>query len=89
MHTDTLQETHAAWPIWAGFLRRHGLDQLAIWILESLSPLALIGAQALYITKPLLQPAFRGEEIHSLAQLLEDSDESRAFAAYLRNGEVI
>jgi len=85
MEKETLHESHSCWASWAGFLRQHGLEHLAIWILESLSPLALIGAQMLYLGKPLLQPAFRGDQIISLAHLLEDTEESLAFVAYLRN----
>ncbi len=84
MQAHLASETHASWPAWAAFLRRWGLENLAIWLLEAASPLTLLGAQALYFGQPLLRPAFQDGQIENLANLLEDGAEGRAFAAFLR-----
>lgn len=69
------------WSEWANQLRRLKLDSIAAWMLEAGAPLTLLSAQALFIARPLL-----GEESQTFAHLLEEDDEVRAFAAYLRQG---
>jgi hypothetical protein len=58
---------------------------VAVWALESLGPLTIIGAQVLYLSKPLLQPIVIGDYIMPLARLLEDHDECHGFIEYLQN----
>lgn len=52
-------------------------------MLEAGAPITLLGAQALFVARPFLGP-----QSESIARLLEDENEVRAFAAYLREGEV-
>jgi len=73
-----------SWPAWADFLRRLGLENLAAWALEAARPLTVLGAQALYLGAPLLRPAFSNAQVGALAHLLEDDEEMRAFASFLR-----
>lgn len=73
-------QSHKKWHIWAESLRRFKLDGLASWLLEAGSPLHLIGAQALYIGLPFIG----GKQFESIAQMLEDEHETRAFAQFLR-----
>lgn len=84
MQTDSLPGTRSSWARWADFLRQRGLESLAAWALEALAPVSALGAQALYFGSPLLRPAFSASQIESLADLLEDPAETRAFAAFLR-----
>jgi hypothetical protein len=84
MQTDFSPEVRASWPAWAGFLRRHRLESMVAWVLESASPLTVLGAQVLYLGGPLLGPVLPDGQINALARLLEDHDEVMAFAAYLR-----
>jgi hypothetical protein len=84
MKTDSSPEGRASWPTWAGFLRRHGLESLAAWVLEAAGPLTVLGAQALYLGGPLLRPAISNGQIEALAGLLEDHNELLAFTALLR-----
>lgn len=84
MQTETLPGTRSSWPQWAGFLRHRGLESLASWAIEALGPLTVLGAQALHIGSPLLRPALSTAQVESLASLLEDPAETRAFAAFLR-----
>jgi hypothetical protein len=84
MQTVSLPEGRAAWPTWVEFLRRRGLERLAVWVLEAADPLTVLFAQALYLGKPLLRPTFSNNQIESLASLLEDHSEAVAFVAFLR-----
>ena len=68
------------WSTWAEGLRRFRLDGFASLLLEAGAPLTLLGAQALYISQPFVG----GKQIESAAHMLEDEDETRAFAQYLR-----
>jgi hypothetical protein len=84
MQTDSLPEVRSSWPVWAEFLRRRGLDELAAWFLEAAGPLALIGAQAIYAGGPFLRPTLTEPQCNALASLLEDRDEAHAFILFLR-----
>jgi len=59
------------------------MDGLVAWFLEAGAPLTVIGAQFIYIA----QPFFGGNDSKGIAQMLEDQNESSAFAHFLR-GEV-
>ena len=76
-------QSRTNWSRWAESLRRFKLDGLASWLLEAGSPLTLLGAQALYISQPFVG----GKQIEPLAHMLEEEEETQAFAHYLR-GEV-
>jgi len=84
MQTDSAPEQHMHWSEWADFLRHRGLENLAAWLLEAAGPLTALGAQALYFGLPFLRPAVPGNQVEALAHLLEDGDEARQFAAFLR-----
>ena len=75
-------QSREKWHNWAVFLRRYKLDGLASWLLEAGSPLNLIGAQALYIGQPFVGAKNQTE---SIAQMLEDENETQAFVHFLRN----
>jgi len=77
-------QSRADWLSWAQTLRRFKLDGVASWLLEAGSPISLLGAQLLYVSQPL----FGGSQIRSLAQMLEDEQETQAFVRYLR-GEAV
>ena len=81
---ETGSGARSAWPVWAEFLRRHRLENLAAWALEAGGPLTVLGAQVLYIGGPLLRTALPDQQRDALAGLLEDRDEALAFTAFLR-----
>jgi hypothetical protein len=61
-----------------------GLDGFAAWLLEAGGPVHIIGAQLLYIGQPFA-PSQASGGIRALANLLEQEDEARAFAALLHD----
>ncbi|MEW6402771.1 MAG: hypothetical protein AB1649_13295 [Chloroflexota bacterium] len=67
------------WPRWAETLRRYQLNNIAASLLEAGSPLALLGAQALYFSGGF----FKSDQISALAATLEEEHEARAFASFL------
>ncbi len=77
-------QSRIEWSKWAESLRNLKLDGIVAWLLEAGAPLTILGAQALYVSQPFVG----GEKINSLAQMLEQEDETQAFARYLR-GEVL
>ena len=74
-----MQTQRPHWSDWASQLHRLKLDAIAAWLLEAGAPVALPVAQALFVARPFL-----GAQSEALARLLEEEDETRAFAAYLR-----
>jgi hypothetical protein len=67
------------WPRWAESLRNYQLHQIAASFLEAGSPLALLGAQALYFGRGFIE----NEQLTALAEMLEEEHEARAFASFL------
>jgi len=74
--------TRSHWSQWANQLHRLNLQSLTAWLLEAGAPVALLGAQALFVARPFL-----GAQSELIAGMLEDEDETRAFAAFLREEE--
>jgi hypothetical protein len=77
-------EPRAEWARWAALLHRWGLRGFAATLLESGGAFSTLAAQSLYISQPLLDTWLPRRGLHSLAQTLEDPQQSAAFAAYLR-----
>ena len=77
-------QSRADWSQWAESLRRFKLDGLASWLLEAGAPLALLGAQFLYVSQPFVP----GEKITAVAAMLEEESETQAFARYLRGEDL-
>ena len=76
-------QSRSEWSKWAEALRRLKLDGFAAWLLEAGGPLTVLGAQAVYLSQPFIG----GKPLDSLAHMLEEDEETQAFARYLR-GEV-
>jgi hypothetical protein len=72
------------WRDWANRLHRWGLANLAASLLEGLGPLAILGAQIVYLTKPMFNGLLPGDHLQALSELLEDSDQAARFAVFLR-----
>ena len=74
-----MQSPKPHWTEWAQSLQRLKLDALTAWLLEAGAPVAPLGAQALFVAAPFL-----GKDSEALAHLLENEEETRAFATFLR-----
>jgi hypothetical protein len=73
-------QQRSEWSKWADSLRRLRLDGFAAWLLEAGGPFTILSAQAVYLSQPFLG----GKKLDSLAHMLEEDEESQAFARYLR-----
>jgi hypothetical protein len=71
------------WSTWAQALKCKGLIEPAAVFLETLGPLAVILAQAVYLGQPFLQGVLPGEQAQSLARMLEDQQQRTDFVAFL------
>jgi hypothetical protein len=79
-----MDENQHIWRVWADQAYRWGISDWTAALLDAIGPLSLLGAQAIYLAQPLLSPLFPGGHLSALAQLLEEPDQTRAFAALLR-----
>ncbi len=75
-----MRKPSAEWNKWAETFSQFGVEGLVAWLLEIGEPLMLVGAQILYMGQPLLGH----NRVVNLAHFLEDREETRAFAAFLR-----
>ena len=71
------------WPRWTESLRKMGLDGFAAFFLEAGGAFHILGAQLLYMGEPFATPQ-ASDGIRALANLLEQENEARAFAAILK-----
>ena len=74
-----MQASREYWPRWALSLRQYRLNEIVASLLEAGSPLAFLGAQALYFSRPF----FESDQLTALAATLEEDSELQAFAAFL------
>ena len=77
-------EARTSWSSMASMLRKYGLDGTVAWLLDALGPLTVLGAQLLHFGEPFLRSARSSANLDEIVNLLEEPDESRAFAAFLR-----
>lgn len=84
MNPSALPAGRQYWPQWLDRLRAWGVDQSAAVLLESAGPLNLLLAQFVYLG----QAFFPGRQAGQLAAMLENHEETRAFAAFLREEEL-
>ncbi|MCB9111934.1 MAG: hypothetical protein H6634_11875 [Anaerolineales bacterium] len=76
-----MKSTREFWQRWAESLRRYQLHSLVASFLEAGSPFALLGAQAIYFGGGFI----KNDQLDAIAGMLEDENETRAFAAFLSN----
>lgn len=75
------------WDKWVKNLHRWGLGELVASFIEAAGPLTLIGAQAIYLTQPILDFFIPNDHLDALASMLYEPNQARKFAAYLREGK--
>ena len=71
------------WRNWAARLHSWGLNNWVASFLEAAGPLATIGAQAIYISQPILGTFVPGRHLQALADMLEEPEQTRRFTSYL------
>jgi hypothetical protein len=76
------------WNRWAQILQHWGLIEPAIALLDASGPLHLLLAQLVYLGQPFAGGNARNQQWLALAAMLEDRQESRSFAAFLREGDL-
>ena len=74
-----METPRSYWPKWAEILRRYQMDSFAASLLSAGGPLPLLSAQALYFLRPFLG----GDQVTALARMLESTEDTRAFAAFM------
>jgi hypothetical protein len=75
---------HHIWHIWVSNLQRWGVHELTATFLETAGPLSILGAQVIYLGQPLLNIFLSSDYITALADLLDDTTQTRAFVSHLR-----
>lgn len=75
------------WQKWARLLQRWGLASFAAAFLESGSAFATLGAQSIYVAQPLLDAWMQAKTLRAVAEMMEDPDQSAAFAQTLREDQ--
>ena len=83
-YTVRMNADQHIWQVWASYLQRWGVRDWAAHVLEAVGPLAILGAQVVYIGQPLLYQSVPEGHLDALARLLEDSNNTRAFVDFLR-----
>jgi hypothetical protein len=64
------------------WLRKAGIGEPAAWLIQAFEPLAILGAQAMYILAPLFPLQ---QNVIELAGMLEDPDRRAKFVDRLQN----
>jgi len=81
-------ETRAQiWQTWANTLNHWGLANFAAALLDALGPLNFFGAQLVYLSQPVLTTFASPNHLNALADMLENSQNTRAFVTALRQPE--
>jgi hypothetical protein len=79
--------TDDTWRGWSTSLRQWGLEDVVAQVLDSAGSLTVFFAQLVYFCQPFLYNILPSKHLQGLADILEDRDQAKAFAAYLRQGE--
>lgn len=74
------------WRVWVEKAHRWGFEDEIATLLEAAGPLTALGAQMIYLAQPFLSPVLPNNHLDQLAELLERPEQTRAFAALLREG---
>ena len=79
-----MEDDRHIWRAWADFLQRWGLREWIATLLEAAGPLALLGAQCLYVTQPFYKYTPVYGHLDQLSRMLECQEDTRAFVRLLR-----
>ncbi len=79
-----MQKDRSFWPEWARILQQYGLSELVAALLEAAVPLNVFFAQVVFAGQPFLNQFVAEERLAALANLFENQEETRSFAAFIR-----
>lgn len=79
-----MNTSQATWQDWIQTIHSRGFASITASLLEAVTPLAIIGAQMIYISEPVLSPLFSPLKIHALANLLENQEDYQKFIYSLK-----
>lgn len=79
-----MQKERSFWPEWAQLLQQSGLADIVAALLSSAGPLNVLLAQILYTGRPFLGQSLSTERFEALISIFENQEESRSFAAFIR-----
>lgn len=71
---------------WAGFLKRWGLTNVAISLLQGTRPLMIPISQFLIMSSSFFGPKKASDKFQKFIELLEDDAASKEFSEYLQAG---
>ena len=80
-------DVHPSWRDLNDLLQRWGVKGFAASLLEALGPLTILGAQVAYIGQPFLSSLIQPDRMQEIIRLLEEPDQTKAFVAYLQEGD--
>jgi hypothetical protein len=83
-YTDYMPKDRSFWPEWAHFLQQSGMNEFVAVLLEAGGSLNVFLAQIVYAGRPFLNEFISNPRVEALASLFEDLEESRSFAAFIR-----
>jgi len=72
------------WQNWVDVLHKWGMQDVAATLLEATGPLNFVGAQAVYLSQPLLKTILPEDQINAFADLLDNPEETKAFTNFIR-----
>lgn len=79
-----MESDQSIWKSWANRLKKWGIADWTAQVMESFGPLAILGAQAIYITKPLVGPFINYQHLEAAAHLFEQPTAFQEFIILLR-----
>lgn len=79
-----MESNNHIWRIWARNLHRWGLQDITANFLDAAGPLAILGAQIVYMGQPLFNGWRSSDNLQAIAQMLEDTEQRQAFVSLLR-----
>ena len=79
-----MTENRHIWQNWVDVLHKWGMQEVAATLLEATGPLNFVGAQAVYLSQPLLKTILPEDQINAFADLLDNPEETKAFTKFIR-----
>jgi len=79
-----MESDQSIWKSWADRLKVWGIADWTAQLMESFGPLAVLGAQAIYITQPIVGSFVKNQHLAAAAHLFERPGAFQEFIILLR-----